>query len=92
MPLAPITGRLRKRLLLDLSCAFGLGISSAYAYWSVHDIAACSFTHLRRARYGYHLKYSTTLITPSYNHLHRVLIFLSSQSNAKKNFISSSRG
>jgi hypothetical protein len=35
MPIAPITGKLRKRLWLDLSCAFGLGISSAYAYWSV---------------------------------------------------------
>lgn len=33
MPIAPITGKLRKRLWLDLSCAFGLGISSAYAYW-----------------------------------------------------------
>jgi cytochrome c oxidase subunit 7 len=35
MPFAPITGKLRKRLWLDLSCALGLGISSAYAYWSV---------------------------------------------------------
>jgi cytochrome c oxidase subunit 7 len=35
MPIAPITGKLRKRLWLDLSCAFGFGISSAYAYWSV---------------------------------------------------------
>jgi len=35
MPIAPITGKLRKRLWLDLSCAMGLGISSAYAYWSV---------------------------------------------------------
>ncbi|KAI0289452.1 hypothetical protein BC826DRAFT_1107022 [Russula brevipes] len=33
MPIAPITGKLRKRLWLDLSCAFGLGISGAYAYW-----------------------------------------------------------
>ncbi|KAH9000337.1 COX7A, subunit VIIa of cytochrome c oxidase [Lactarius hengduanensis] len=33
MPIAPITGKLRKRLWLDLSCAFGFGISSAYAYW-----------------------------------------------------------
>ncbi|KAH9066702.1 COX7A, subunit VIIa of cytochrome c oxidase [Lactarius psammicola] len=33
MPIAPITGKLRKRLWLDLSCALGLGISSAYAYW-----------------------------------------------------------
>ncbi|KAI9458102.1 hypothetical protein F5148DRAFT_1221109 [Russula earlei] len=33
MPIAPITGKLRKRLWLDLSCALGLGISTAYAYW-----------------------------------------------------------
>jgi cytochrome c oxidase subunit 7 len=35
MPIAPITGKLRKRLWLDLSSAFALGISSAYGYWSV---------------------------------------------------------
>lgn len=33
MPIAPITGKLRKRLWLDLSVAIGLGVSSAYAYW-----------------------------------------------------------
>ncbi|KAI0285823.1 cytochrome-c oxidase subunit VIIa [Russula aff. rugulosa BPL654] len=33
MPIGPITGKLRKRLWLDLSCALGLGISSGYAYW-----------------------------------------------------------
>ncbi|KAF8269804.1 COX7A, subunit VIIa of cytochrome c oxidase [Lactarius quietus] len=33
MPIAPITGKLRKRLWLDLSCGLGLGISAAYAYW-----------------------------------------------------------
>jgi hypothetical protein len=35
MPIAPITGKLRKRLWLDLSVALGLGVSSAYAYWYV---------------------------------------------------------
>ncbi|KAI0255910.1 COX7A, subunit VIIa of cytochrome c oxidase [Lactifluus subvellereus] len=33
MPIAPITGKLRKRLWLDLSCGLGFGIASAYAYW-----------------------------------------------------------
>ncbi|KAJ8595498.1 COX7A, subunit VIIa of cytochrome c oxidase, partial [Rhizopogon salebrosus TDB-379] len=33
MPIAPITGRLRKRLWLDLSVALGLGVTSAYAFW-----------------------------------------------------------
>ncbi|KAG6335835.1 hypothetical protein ID866_3249 [Astraeus odoratus] len=33
MPIAPITGRLRKRLWLDLSVALGLGVTSAYGFW-----------------------------------------------------------
>jgi len=31
--IAPITGKLRKRLWLDLSVGIGLGFSSAYAFW-----------------------------------------------------------
>lgn len=31
--IAPITGKLRKRLWLDLSVGIGLGVSSAYAFW-----------------------------------------------------------
>ncbi|KAG2075666.1 cytochrome-c oxidase subunit VIIa [Suillus decipiens] len=33
MPIAPITGKLRKRLWLDISVALGLGITSGYAFW-----------------------------------------------------------
>ncbi|KAI0312399.1 cytochrome-c oxidase subunit VIIa [Amylostereum chailletii] len=33
MSIAPITGKLRKRLWLDVSSALGLGVSAAYAYW-----------------------------------------------------------
>ncbi|KAH7915296.1 COX7A, subunit VIIa of cytochrome c oxidase [Hygrophoropsis aurantiaca] len=33
MPIAPITGKLRKRLWLDFSVALGLGVTSAYAFW-----------------------------------------------------------
>ncbi|KAF9038456.1 cytochrome-c oxidase subunit VIIa [Panaeolus papilionaceus] len=33
MPIAPITGKLRKRFWLDIGCAFGLGVSAGYAYW-----------------------------------------------------------
>ncbi|KLO12701.1 hypothetical protein SCHPADRAFT_904850 [Schizopora paradoxa] len=33
MPIAPITGKLRKRLWMDLSLALGLGISAGYTYW-----------------------------------------------------------
>ena len=29
----PITGRLRKKMWLDASAAFGLSFASAYAYW-----------------------------------------------------------
>jgi cytochrome c oxidase subunit 7 len=49
MPIAPITGKLRKRLWLDLSCALGFGISSAYAYWFVTFLQSKIvglFTHL----------------------------------------------
>jgi len=33
MPIAPIVGKLRKRMILDLSLGIGLGISGAYAFW-----------------------------------------------------------
>jgi len=31
--IAPITGKLRKRLILDLSASMGLGIAAGYAWW-----------------------------------------------------------
>jgi cytochrome c oxidase subunit 7 len=33
MPIPPITGKLRKRFWLDLSCSLGLGISAGYTFW-----------------------------------------------------------
>ncbi|KAF8634575.1 hypothetical protein AX17_004165 [Amanita inopinata Kibby_2008] len=33
MPIAPITGKLRKHFWIDIGCAASLGISAAYAYW-----------------------------------------------------------
>ncbi|CCM01802.1 uncharacterized protein FIBRA_03869 [Fibroporia radiculosa] len=33
MPIAPITGKLRKRFWLDLSVSLGMGISAGYAFW-----------------------------------------------------------
>ncbi|KAF5336098.1 hypothetical protein D9611_006420 [Ephemerocybe angulata] len=33
MPIAPITGMLRKRFWLDVGCALGLGVSGGYAFW-----------------------------------------------------------
>ncbi|KAG8949877.1 hypothetical protein FRC04_008180 [Tulasnella sp. 424] len=38
MPIAPITGKLRKRLILDISMALGLGTAGAYAYWYGYKI------------------------------------------------------
>lgn len=35
MPIAPITGTLRKRMVRDLSVATGLGIAAGYTYWFV---------------------------------------------------------
>lgn len=35
MPIAPITGKLRKRFWLDFSVALGMGVSAGYAFWSV---------------------------------------------------------
>ncbi|KAF8507977.1 hypothetical protein BU17DRAFT_100164 [Hysterangium stoloniferum] len=31
--IAPITGKLRKRLWTDLTVAIGLGVAGGYAYW-----------------------------------------------------------
>ncbi|EAU90499.1 hypothetical protein CC1G_00883 [Coprinopsis cinerea okayama7 len=33
MPIAPITGILRKRFWLDMGCSLGLAVTGAYAFW-----------------------------------------------------------
>jgi cytochrome c oxidase subunit 7 len=33
MAIAPITGKLRKRLILDITAALGLGTAAGYGYW-----------------------------------------------------------
>jgi len=33
MPIAPITGKLRKRFWVDVTTSLGLGVASAYAFW-----------------------------------------------------------
>jgi hypothetical protein len=70
MPIVPITGKLRKRLWLDLSCGLGFGIASAYAYWSVFFIyVVVLFVDPLNDRYGFHLKSGTAcliLLHPSY--------------------------
>jgi hypothetical protein len=52
MPIAPITGKLRKRLWLDISVALGLGVSSAYAFWWVSTGDLLFVTHLNFALIG----------------------------------------
>ncbi|TDL23591.1 cytochrome-c oxidase subunit VIIa, partial [Rickenella mellea] len=51
MPIAPITGKLRKRLWLDLSIALGLGVSAGYAYWYGYHLK-----HVQRQE-EFYLKY-----------------------------------
>ncbi|KAG0148912.1 hypothetical protein CROQUDRAFT_371502 [Cronartium quercuum f. sp. fusiforme G11] len=38
MPIAPITGKLRKRLLLDLTASLGLGTAGAYSWWYLYHV------------------------------------------------------
>ncbi|KAG8754795.1 hypothetical protein FRC14_004636 [Serendipita sp. 396] len=38
MPIAPITGKLRRRIWTDIGTALGLGFSGAYAYWYFYYI------------------------------------------------------
>ncbi|KZV68215.1 cytochrome-c oxidase subunit VIIa [Peniophora sp. CONT] len=40
MAIAPITGKLRKRLWLDVTMSLGLGTSAAYAWWYGYHIPA----------------------------------------------------
>ncbi|KAL2071311.1 hypothetical protein VTL71DRAFT_12546 [Oculimacula yallundae] len=40
MPIKPITGMLRRGLVLDLSVAFGLGTSFGYAFWYGYHVPA----------------------------------------------------
>jgi len=40
MAIAPITGRLRKRLIFDITAGLGLGLASGYAYWYLYHVPA----------------------------------------------------
>ncbi|KAF8605829.1 cytochrome-c oxidase subunit VIIa [Ceratobasidium sp. AG-I] len=33
MAIAPITGKLRKRIIFDITAALGLGTAAGYGYW-----------------------------------------------------------
>lgn len=51
-----ITGKLRKRLILDLSVALGGGTVAGYGYWYVtHRMAYSFFLPKSIRRYGIHL-------------------------------------
>ncbi|KAG9010656.1 hypothetical protein FRB94_010133 [Tulasnella sp. JGI-2019a] len=45
MAIAPITGKLRKRLILDLSVALGLGTAGGYAFWYGYHIPSSELTY-----------------------------------------------
>jgi len=49
MPIAPITGKLRKRFWLDVGCAMGLGVSAGYAYWCVLRVSTAFILLTRSA-------------------------------------------
>lgn len=46
--IAPITGKLRKKIWLDLSVGIGLGVTSAYGFWYVATQSyRCPHAHVR---------------------------------------------
>lgn len=45
MAIAPITGMLRKRFWVDMSCALGLGTAIGYYYWYVYYCSSPVFFH-----------------------------------------------
>lgn len=51
MAIPPITGMLRKRLILDISIALGLGFAGANAFWYVREHRSIP-TRLTRALTG----------------------------------------
>ncbi|KAG9313072.1 hypothetical protein JVU11DRAFT_6512 [Chiua virens] len=60
MPIAPITGKLRKGLWRDIFVALGLGMGAGYTYWYVHFSTAFFLCLTLGTRYGYHLKAGMT--------------------------------
>jgi len=53
MAIAPITGKLRKRLITDLSVAMGLGVAGGYLYWYGYALPSI------KRREDFYLKYET---------------------------------
>ncbi|KAL7421175.1 Cytochrome c oxidase subunit 7A [Cryptotrichosporon argae] len=54
MPVAPIVGKLRKRLITDLTMALGLGTAGGYAFWyGVH-------LPMMKKRDDFYLKYEAS--------------------------------
>jgi len=51
MAIAPITGKLRRRLITDLSVAMGLGVSGGYLFWYGYVLPSV------RRREEFYLKY-----------------------------------
>jgi len=51
MAIAPITGKLRRRLITDLSVAMGLGVSGGYLFWYGYRLPSV------KRREDFYLKY-----------------------------------
>jgi len=51
MAIAPITGKLRRRLITDLSVAMGLGVAGGYMFWYGYHLPDV------RRREEFYLKY-----------------------------------
>jgi len=51
MAIAPITGKLRRRLITDLSVAMGLGVAGGYLFWFGFHLPSV------RRREEFYLKY-----------------------------------
>ncbi|KAJ7116065.1 cytochrome-c oxidase subunit VIIa [Mycena epipterygia] len=50
MPIAPITGMLRKRFWLDITTGLGLGVSAGAAFWYGYELPS------RAHQEGFYLK------------------------------------
>ncbi|KAI5805808.1 hypothetical protein EDC01DRAFT_609718 [Geopyxis carbonaria] len=61
MAIAPIVGRLRKGLVMDLSVALGLGVGMGYTFWYGYHVPAV------RARDTYYSKLEQARIAAAQN-------------------------
>jgi cytochrome c oxidase subunit 7 len=76
--LPPIVGRLRRQILLDISVAFGIGMTMGYLFWYGYHVPAVRrrdafYENLERERIA---KYGGTFRHPMSQDIHVFLIYL----------------